>query len=103
MNNWLPISDKNYAFKSPKKRTYKRGLAPCGNCNVGRHSGCRPRLDGAACSCNCPNAALVREKVALMNDIADATQEKNLIQISHDLGLTLEFTGVRKRGIKRHA
>jgi hypothetical protein len=38
--------------KFAKSKEYK-GDSPCFYCSVNRHAGCRPRLDGTPCSCQC--------------------------------------------------
>lgn len=42
-------------------RKYDRGVLPCGNCNLGQHQACRPRLDGMLCTCTCDRAEWEKE------------------------------------------
>ena len=49
-------------------RTYDRGTAPCGNCNLGRHQICRLRLDGVSCSCSCPLAEVKRAEIKVFQN-----------------------------------
>lgn len=42
------------------KRVYIYGKSACGNCQQGRHTKCRPRLDGTLCSCSCDTANAMR-------------------------------------------
>lgn len=39
---------------------YDQGTNACGNCQHGRHTSCRPRLDGTLCSCSCDTASTMR-------------------------------------------
>jgi hypothetical protein len=57
------------------RRKYKRGWTPCGECELGRHSKCRPRCDRKLCSCSCEIATHIRERAALVGgDLKMATE-----------------------------
>ena len=58
-----------------EKRQQEKGAAPCGECNLNNHSYCRPRLDGALCTCWCQKAAETRKAVAQMQETALATDK----------------------------
>jgi len=49
--------------KEPEK--YVRGDAPCGNCNLGLHVNCRPRLSDEPCTCSCERAVVIREELKI--------------------------------------
>lgn len=59
-----PIADRLSHFdRTSAARKYVLGGTPCGNCNSYKHTQCRPRLDGQACSCECERATRIREEL----------------------------------------
>ncbi len=59
-----------------EKRQQMKGAAPCGECNLNHHNYCRPRLDGALCTCWCPKAVETRTAVAQMQETALMTDNR---------------------------
>jgi hypothetical protein len=57
----VPVLGKIYFLDNQRSKKYEKGDTPCGYCNMGNHKKCRPRLDGALCSCKCPQSKFLSE------------------------------------------
>lgn len=83
-----PIAERLAHFSRARyTRKYKLGSTPCGNCNTYKHTTCRPRLDGAPCSCECERATRIREELDAERISAEL----------HDRPMTITAMDIAKR------
>jgi hypothetical protein len=69
-----------------EKRQQTKGATPCGECNLNNHICCRPRLDGALCTCWCQKAEEARKAVAQMQEAA-LTSDNRVLSLAECIGV----------------